>query len=94
MSSGFTCCFSVGLVTKKHKYSPGVCEAAGGKAATPTIPGICFHKNSMLLYSLLKSAANAVLKVMSAMKAIANELSVSIKSLSAGIMLKNIYLAS
>ena len=41
----------------------------------------------MLLYSLLKSAANAVLKLMSAVIAIAHVLFVSIKSLSVRIML-------
>ena len=34
-SSEFMCCFSVDLVTKKHKCFPGICEAAGGKTATP-----------------------------------------------------------
>ena len=64
--SGSTCCFSVALVTKKHKYFPGICDTAGGKAATPPIPGLCFQRNSTFLYSLLKSAASAVLKLMSA----------------------------
>ena len=41
----------------------------------------------MFLYSLLKSAANAVLKLMSAVIAIAPVLSVSMKSLSVSIML-------
>ena len=41
----------------------------------------------MFLYSLLKSAANAVLKLMSAVIAIAHVLFVSIKSLSVSIML-------
>ena len=41
----------------------------------------------MFLYSLLKSAANAVLKLMSAVIAIAHVLFVSIKSLSVIIML-------
>ena len=31
--SGSTCCFSVALVTKKHKFFPGICDAAGGKNA-------------------------------------------------------------
>ena len=64
-----------------------MCDAAGGKAATPPIPGLCFQRNSMFLYSLLKSAANAVLKLMSAVIAIAHVLSVSMKSLSVSIML-------
>ena len=84
--SGSTCRFSVALITKKHKYFPGIREAAGDKAATPPIPGLCFQKNSMFLYSLLKSSANAVLKLMSAMIAIAHVLFVSIKSLSVIIM--------
>ena len=41
----------------------------------------------MFLYSLLKSAANAVLKLMSAVIAFAHVLFVSIKSLSVNIML-------
>ena len=41
----------------------------------------------MFLYSLLKSTANAVLKLMSAVIAIANILFDSIKSLSVNIML-------
>ena len=41
----------------------------------------------MFLYSLLKSAANAVLKLMSAVIAIAHVLFVSMKSLSVSIML-------
>ena len=41
----------------------------------------------MFLYSLLKSAANAVLKLMSAVIAIAYVLFVSMKSLSVSIML-------
>ena len=45
------------------------------------------HRNSTFLYSLLKSAANAVLKLMSAVIAIAHILFVSIKSLSVIIML-------
>ena len=85
--SGSTCCFSVALATKKHRYFPGICDAAGGKAATPPIPGLCFHRISMFLYSLLKSVANAVPKLMSAVIAIAHVLFVSIKSLSVSIML-------
>ena len=41
----------------------------------------------MFLYSLLKSSANAVLKLMSAVIAIAHVLFVSMKSLSVSIML-------
>ena len=73
-SSESTCSFSVALATKKHRYFPGNCEAARGKAATPPIPVLCFHRNSMFLNSLLKSAANAVLKLMSAVIAIAHVL--------------------
>ena len=79
--SGSTCRFSVALVTKKHKYFPGICDAAGGKAATPLVPGLCFLRNSMFLYSLFKSAADAVLKLISAVIAIAHVLFVSIKLL-------------
>ena len=70
-----------------HRYFPGICDAAGGKAATPPIPGLCFQRNSMFLYSLLKSAANAVLKLMSAVIAIALVLFVSMQSLYVSIML-------
>ena len=34
-SSGSTYCFATALVTKKHKYFAGLCEAAGGEDATP-----------------------------------------------------------
>ena len=85
--SGSTYRFSVARVTKKHRYFPGISDAAGGKAATPPIPGFCFQRNSMFLYSLLKSAANAVLKLMSAVIAIAHVLFVSMISLSVSIML-------
>ena len=85
--SGSTCRFSVARVTKKHRYFPGICDAAGGKAATPPTPGLCFQRNSMFLYSLLKSAANAVLKLISAVIAITHVLFVSMKSLSVSIML-------
>ena len=54
---------------------------------TPPIPGLCFQRNSTFLYSLLKFAANAVLKLMSAVIAIAHVLFVSMKSLSVSIML-------
>ena len=85
--SGSTCRFSVALVTKKHKYFPGIFDAAGGKADMPPTPRFCFQRDSMFLYSLLKSAANAVLKLMSAVIAIAHVLFVSMKSLSVNIML-------
>ena len=80
--SGSTCCLSVALVTRKHKYFPGICDATGGSAIIPPTPRLCFHKNSMLLYSLLKSAASAVLKLTSAVIAIPHVPSVSMKSLS------------
>ena len=86
--SGSTCCFSVTCVTKKHGYFPVICDDSGGKAATPPIHGLCFQRSSMFLfYSLLKSAANAVPKLMSAVIAIAHVLFVSMKSLSVNIML-------
>ena len=85
--SGSTCRFSVALVTKKHKCFPGIYDAAGGKAATPLDAGLCFQMNSMFLYSPLKSAANAVLKLMSAVIAIAHVLFVRLKSLSVNVML-------
>ena len=80
-------CFSVALVTKKHRYFPGICDAAGDKAATSPIPGLCFQRNSMFLYSLTKFAAYAVLKLMSAVIAIAHVQFVGIKPLSVKIML-------
>ena len=85
--SGSTCRFSVARVTKKHRFFPGICDAAGGKAATPPIPGLCFQRNSIFLYYLLKSAANAVLKLMSAVIAIAHVHFVSMKALSISIIL-------
>ena len=48
---------------------------------SPT-PGLCFHKNRIFLYSLLKSAASAVLKLTSAVIAIAHVRCVSMKLLS------------
>ena len=51
----------------------------------------------MFLYSLLKSAANAVLKLMSAVIAIAHVVFVSLKSLSLSLLVLcylNIYLVS
>ena len=48
----------------------------------------------MFLYSLLKSAANAVLKLMSAVIAIAYVLFVSMKLLSVSIIYLNVYLVS
>ena len=78
--SGFTCCLSVALVTRKHKYFPGICDATGGSAIIPPTPNL--HKNSIFLYSLFKSAASAVLKLTSAFIAIAHVSSVSMKSLS------------
>ena len=47
--SGSMCRLSV---AKKHKYFPGICDAAGGKAATPPIPGLCFQRNSLFFYIL------------------------------------------
>ena len=82
-----TCCFSVALIIKKHRYFPGICDAARGRALTTPIPGLCFQWNSMFFYTLLKSAANAVLNFMSAVIAIAHVLFVSIKSLSLNFML-------
>ena len=84
-SSGSTCRFSVARVTKKHRCFPGICDAAGGKAATPPIPML--SKEFYVFISLLKSAANAVPKLMSAVIAIAHVLFVSMKSLSVSIML-------
>ena len=48
----------------------------------------------MFLYSLLKSAANAVLKLMSAVSAIEHVLFVSMKSLSVVLCYLNIHLVS
>ena len=82
MFSGFTCCLSVALVTRKHIYLPGICDATGCSTIIPPTPGLSFHKNSIFLYSLLKSAASAVLKLSSAVIAIAHVRSVSMKLLS------------
>ena len=80
--TGFTCCLSVALVTRKHKHFPGICDATGGIAIIPPTPGLRSHKNSIFLYYLLKSAASAVLKLTSAVIGIAHVRSVSMKSLS------------
>ena len=71
-----------GLGNQETQIFPGICDATGGSAIIPPTPGLCFHKNSMFLYSLLKSAASAVLKLTSAVIAIAHVCSVSMKSLS------------
>ena len=86
-SSESTCCYSVALVAKKHKYFPGNCEADGGKAATPPIPCLWFHKISMFSYSFLMSPANAVLKLMSSVIVFAYVLVERRKSLSVSIMM-------
>ena len=76
------------LVKDTAKFSGSTWRfSAGGKAATPPIPGLCFQGNSMFLYSLLKSAANADLELMSAVIAMVHVLFVSIKLLSVNIML-------
>ena len=67
---------------KKQKFFPSICDATGGSAIIPPIPGLCFHKNSILLYFLLNSATSVVLKLTSAVIAIADVHSVSMKSLS------------
>ena len=79
--SGSTCRFSMAHVTKKHKCFPGICEDTGGTTAAKSIPGLCFLSvylvlNSLFLSSFLKSAAKAVLKLISAVMAIAHNLSV------------------
>ena len=75
-------------VNKKHKYFPGICDATGSSAIIPSLTDLGFHKNSIFLYFLLKSAASAVvLKLTSAVIAIAHVRSVSIKSLSLTMML-------
>ena len=85
--SGSTCRFSVARVTKKHRYFPVSVTPPEARLLRPPTPGLFFHRNSMFLYSLLKSAANAVLKLMSAVIANAHVLFVSMKSLSVSIML-------
>ena len=85
--SGFTCCLLVALATRKHIYFPDICDATGGSAIIPPTPSLYFHKNSIFLYFLLKSAVSAVLKLTSAVIAIAHVRSVSMKSLSVKIML-------
>ena len=85
--SGFTCCLLVALVTRKHNFFPDICDATGGSAIIPPTLSLCFHENSIFLYFLLKSAVSAVLKLTSAVIAIAHVRSVSMKSLSVKIML-------
>ena len=72
------------LVAKKHKYFPGICGAAGGSAFIPPTTDLCFHKNSIILYSLSKSAASAVLRLLTVV--IAMVFTVGIKSLSVTTM--------
>ena len=81
--SGFTCCLSMALVTRKHKYFPDICDATGDSATSLLYQAsVSMHENTIFLYSLLKSAASAVLKLTSAVIAIAHVRSVSMKSLS------------
>ena len=57
------------------------------RANSLSTPGLCVLKNLILLYSLMKSAASAVLKLISAVFAVAHVLSVSTNSLSVTTML-------
>ena len=50
--SGFTFCLTTALVTIKHKYFPGICDATGGSAMIPPTPGLRFHNNLLFLHSL------------------------------------------
>ena len=60
--SGYTCRFSVARVTKKHRYFPGICDAAGGKAATPPIPVfLVFASKGILCFYILSK--NSLLKL-------------------------------
>ena len=47
--SGFTFCILVALVTKKHMYFPGICDATGGSAIMPSSPGLCSIKTCAML---------------------------------------------
>ena len=67
---------------KETKVCPGSCDVLGGSGIISSTPGLCFPKNSVFLYTLLKSVASAVLKLTSAVIAIAHVRSVSVKSLS------------
>ena len=80
-SSGSTCCFSVALVILSWYLRSRRRRGCYTSYSWSLLP-----QNSMFLYSRLKSAANTVLKLMSAVIAIAHVLFVSIKSLSVGIM--------
>ena len=84
--SGLIVFLSLTLVTRKHRYLPGTCATDGGSAAIPSSPGLCLNRNSTLWYSLLKSASNLDLKLMSAVMQIALVLFDRMKSLSVIMM--------
>ena len=84
--SGSIVFLSLTLVTRKHRYLPGNCAADGGSAAIPPSPGLCLNRYSTFWYSLLKSASNLDLKLMSAVMQIALVLFDRMKSLSVIMM--------
>ena len=84
--SGSIVFLSLTLVTRKHRYLPGTCATDGGSAAIPPSPGLCLNRNSTFWYSLLKSASNLDLKLMSAVMQIALVLFDRMKSLSVIMM--------
>ena len=84
--SGTIVFLSLTLVTRKQRYLPGTCATDGGSAAMPPSPGLCLNRNSTFWYSLLKSASNLDLKLMSAVMQIALVLFDRMKSLSVIMM--------
>ena len=91
VSANITCSesivfLSLTLVTRKQRYLPGTCATDGGSAAMPPSPGLCLNRNSTFWYSLLKSASNLDLKLMSAVMQIALVLFDRMKSLSVIMM--------
>ena len=72
---------------QKHENFPDICNATGGNADATLNLGLCFVKNSIFLYSLLKLAANAVLKLISALMSTEHVLSVIINRISFSTLL-------
>ena len=84
--SASKCCSAAALVTRKRKYFSDFSYSVRDKAATPPKASLCFHKNTRFLYAQ-KIATGAVLKLISALMAVAHVLFSSRKSLSVCVML-------
>ena len=68
-SSGSTCCFFVALVNKKHRYFPGTCLLRNRRrqGCYTSYSSSFLPRKFYIFYILLKSAAIAFLKLMSAL---------------------------